>query len=121
MTMFNTTTETTYWSDEDRRLRALELAIESHGEAPGKENDGCFVSRARVFEAYLRGQKQEDKRARPDPLHPSNYNPEGFEYMATTLDNLIKQDPTSNKWADWVPRQLHEIAWAARPAEDNSR
>ena len=41
-------------SDEDLRRAALYYAIVSHGEAPGKESDRCFIARAKVFEDYLR-------------------------------------------------------------------
>lgn len=43
-------------ADEMRRGMALALAIDSHGAVPGKESDECFVARASVFEAYLRGE-----------------------------------------------------------------
>lgn len=44
------------WGDAMVRAVALGLAVWSHGAAPGEPSDRCFVARAKVFEAYIRGE-----------------------------------------------------------------
>lgn len=44
--------------NEGRRLRALELAVESLGSVAGQVAPGSIVGRAQAFEEYLKGESE---------------------------------------------------------------